>query len=298
MQRDYPTLAEAIRRNLDKLTTTERKPARLLLANYPFAGLETVARFASRAGVSGPTILRLVNKLGYIAYADFQNALKRELEARVQSPFTRHQPQPERVGSSSKMLDEFVDVLCANIRQSALAWADSDLDRAIELLADPRRRVYLLGGRLSEPVASYLYVHLHALRPRVLRIDGQTDTWPESLLDMAKSDVLLVFDIRRYQSDVVEFTRQAAKRGIQVVLFTDQWLSPVSKFAALVFACRTQAPSNWDSSVSILALLEIIISALNQRQWPSIRKRMGELELLRNTLGTQSTILPSVHKLR
>jgi len=65
-------------------------------------------------------------------------------------------------------------------------------------------------------------------------------------------------------------------------------VSPVSKFAILVFACHTQTPSNWDSSVSILALLDIPISALNQRQWPTIHKRMGELEELRGNLSPQS----------
>jgi len=288
MQRDYPTLAEAIRQNLDKLTATQRKPARLLLANYPFAGLETVARFAALAGVSGPTVLRLINKLGYAAYADFQQALKRELEARVQSPITRQRPHSGTAGGSSQLLDAFVEVLCENLRQSAFSWTAADLDGVVNLLADSRRRVYLLGGRLTEPVASYLFVHLHALRPRVLRIEGQTDTWPESLLDMSKTDILLVFDIRRYQNDVVKFARQAAARGVQVVLFTDQWLSPVSKFATLVFACHTQTPSNWDSSVSILALLDILISALNQRQWPTIHKRMGELEELRGNLSPRS----------
>jgi len=279
-----PTLAERIRQNLNRLTATERKPARLLLANYPFAGLETVARFAALAGVSGPTVLRLIKKLGYSAYAQFQRDLKYELEARIQSPYSRQRRQVDNSQPNIIPVSEFIDALCENLRRSAFTWTASDLQQAVTLLADPKRRVYLLGGRLTEAVARYLFVHLHALRPRVLRIGGQTDTWPESILDMSKADLLLVFDIRRYQNDVVEYARQAAERGVQVILFTDQWLSPVSKFSSLVFTCHTQAPSNWDSSVSMVALLEVLISALNQQQWPCIHKRMGELEQLRNAL--------------
>ena len=62
------SIAEEINRNLDSLTRTERQCARVLLANYPFIGLEKVASFAERAEVSGPTILRLVGKLGFSGY--------------------------------------------------------------------------------------------------------------------------------------------------------------------------------------------------------------------------------------
>ena len=61
----------------------------MLLSNYPFAGLETVAQFAARAGVSAPSILRFIARLGFSAYADFQRRLKEELEAQLQSPLMK-----------------------------------------------------------------------------------------------------------------------------------------------------------------------------------------------------------------
>ena len=65
---------------------------RALLANYPVAGLETIAQWAQRADVSGPTVLRLIGKLGFDSYAAFQSALRAELELRLQSPLMRHDP--------------------------------------------------------------------------------------------------------------------------------------------------------------------------------------------------------------
>ena len=65
------SVAARIRRRLGRLTPTERRPALALLANYPVAGLETVAQFAARANVSGPTILRLIAKLGFDSYPNF-----------------------------------------------------------------------------------------------------------------------------------------------------------------------------------------------------------------------------------
>src|SRR4051812_4605123 len=83
------SIAETIRQGLGDLTPTERKPALALLANYPVPGLEPVAQFAKRAGVSGPTILRLVAKLGFPSYPRFQQALRDELEQRVRAPLAK-----------------------------------------------------------------------------------------------------------------------------------------------------------------------------------------------------------------
>ena len=47
-----PSIAELIRRDLGALTPNERRAAHRLLADYPVAGLDTVARFGKAAGVS------------------------------------------------------------------------------------------------------------------------------------------------------------------------------------------------------------------------------------------------------
>ena len=67
----------------------ERRAAQALIADYPLTGLKTVAEFAIRAGVSSPTILRFVSRLGFQNYADFQSALQSELIEQVQSPLLR-----------------------------------------------------------------------------------------------------------------------------------------------------------------------------------------------------------------
>src|SRR5471032_2257212 len=84
------SIAETIRQGLGRLTPTERKPALALLANYPVPGLEPVAQFAKRAGVSGPTILRLVAKLGARPQAgrpngDFVNQYGRAIVANIET---------------------------------------------------------------------------------------------------------------------------------------------------------------------------------------------------------------------
>lgn len=66
------SVLERLKRELTDLSGREARAARHLLANYPVAGLTTVADFADQSGVSTATILRLVRRLGFTIYADFQ----------------------------------------------------------------------------------------------------------------------------------------------------------------------------------------------------------------------------------
>src|ERR1700761_2030421 len=91
-ERSSRSVAARIRRRLGGLTPTERRPGLGVLANYPVRG---VGQFAARAKVSGPTILRLIAKLGFDSYPDFQQALRDELELRLQTPLAKALPESD-----------------------------------------------------------------------------------------------------------------------------------------------------------------------------------------------------------
>ena len=279
----HGTIAEAIRHHYDSLTATERKTAQTLLGNYPFAGLETVAKFAERAGVSGPTILRLVAKLGYSAYADFQQELRDELQAQLQSPLTKRPEAGARAAGREPDFPEiFGEAAIDNIRQTLDSLQQAEFDAVVELLADEKRPVYLLGGRFTGAVANYFYQHLHTLRPNAHLISGHESNWRNYLLDVGRRHVLLVFDIRRYQDDVIRFAEAAARRGATVVLFTDQWLSPVSGVAKHMLTARVTVPSSWDSMVAMFLVVEALIARTSEKMWPTVKSRVEELDLMLN----------------
>src|SRR5437762_5815128 len=89
-------VGELVRQRLDSLSPAERRLARVLLASYPIAGLESVARFAERAGVSPPTVTRFIAKLGFRGYPEFQESLRHEVQARLRSPLARYRDEPKR----------------------------------------------------------------------------------------------------------------------------------------------------------------------------------------------------------
>lgn len=277
------SVAEMLRTEMDRLTPTERKIARVLLANYPVAGLETIAQLAARVEVSGPTVLRLVGKLGFDSYTAFQAALRAELEARLQSPLVRRESAAEE--DEHDFLGNFVRRQTELMQQTAANVSSAEFDGAVDLLADPRRRIWLLGGRLTEPLAAYLAHHLKVVRTQVHQLRALPASWADHLVDMDKNDVLVVFDIRRYWQDAQRAAEMAAERKAQIVLFTDQWLSPISRSARFTLAAHTAGPAGWDSNTPLLMLVDAMIAAINTRHWDNIHERLQLLERMRGQLG-------------
>jgi DNA-binding MurR/RpiR family transcriptional regulator len=269
------SVAELIRRDLAQLTRNEKRVAHCLLADYPLAGLENVAAFGKASGVSAPTVLRMIAKLGFPSYGSFQKALRAELSAQRQTPLMKGADY-----SSDDPLKRFAEATIANLRETTANVA-GEFEALVALLADGNRPVHVIGGRFTDPIAEYLVAHLRVLRPRVRRITGQPAGWLDQLLDIGRRDVIVLFDIRRYSEDLELLARSAAKRGATLALFTDQWLSPISKVAKHVLPAHVAVPSVWDSSAGLLLLVEALLSAVAAERGPAARSRLTAIEAMR-----------------
>ncbi|MBX3578885.1 MAG: MurR/RpiR family transcriptional regulator [Rhizobiaceae bacterium] len=269
------SIAERIAQRIDGMPAGERRAAQALVSNYPMAGLATVAEFSATAGVSSPTILRFVARLGFQNYPEFQSALKEELAARLQSPASR------TTVSASGGASPALEVTLENIRETFRHLSARQITEMAALMSHPRTRIFLLGGRFTDPIAHYMAAHMTIIRPDVVHLSGQESNWRDRLLDMGKRDVLLILDIRRYQDSLIRFAEKAHQRGVRIVLFTDQWLSPIARFARHVVAGRTAVPSAWDSSAALFVVAEALIGELTRCLEAESAERLREMENLR-----------------
>jgi DNA-binding MurR/RpiR family transcriptional regulator len=274
------SLAERIRNEMDSFTPTEKRAAHLLLSHYPFAGLNTVAEFASRAGISAPSALRFVTRLGFSGFPEFQRHLRGELEAQLLSPLAKS--GPHELGQHAPALAAFAEATIGNLRSTVENIAPAEFDAVVSLLSDHRRLVHFTGGRFTGAIARYAESHFRIVRSHVDFIEGQPALWRDRVIEIGKKDVIVAFDIRRYQEDVVALCETAAKQGATVVLLTDPWLSPIARVAQHVLPAHIAAPSNWDSSAGLLLLTEALVGAVTKRLWDSARPRMEAIERLRD----------------
>ncbi len=268
-------------------SNSELKVVRQLLANYPAAGLTTVSKLAKSADVSDPTVLRLALRLGFDGFAGLQAALLAEVEAHMRSPLTL----ASEARGTTNLYQAFLSRTLAQCDTVARETATADYERLVALLTDPKMRVLCLGGRFSRFIAGILQRCLHHLRDGTALLDGTAADMTDELASLGKRHVLVVFDYRRYQTDVVSFARAAKKRGAIIILFTDIWKSPISAFADTVLIAPTDTDSPFDTLVTPLLQVEAIVAATAARLGADWRERVSALEQVRSehhiTLGPE-----------
>jgi DNA-binding MurR/RpiR family transcriptional regulator len=256
-------IAERIHQNLGTLSPSERRVARVLLSGTPTAGLESSARLAEQAGVSGPTVSRFVTqRLGFANYADFQRALRDEIEARVVSPVEVYRRQrleaasDDFAGRSGTTLGELV---AASVQRLDLA----EFAQATSLLADTRHHVLALGGSFSQLVAGYLVGVLREIRPGVRLVPPIAAERAAALADIGRKDVVCTFDFHRYEHDTQEFATAAKAAGARIILFTDPLLSPIADIADALLPAQVVAGSSpFPSLAPTVAVAETLITAV------------------------------------
>ncbi|MDA9369831.1 MurR/RpiR family transcriptional regulator [Amylibacter sp.] len=271
------TISDRIQQALDDLTRAERQLAHSILENYPASGLGPLSSVAKDAKVSVPTVARMVQKLGFKGYPEFQSELREELKAKVKNPISKHDTWAEGA-SSEHILNRFTDAVIDNIKHT-LAQIEPDLfDQACKMLADTNHHLYIVGGRITHTLAEYLFLHMQAIRPKITHIQSTSNAWPHYLLDVQPEDVFVIFDMRRYENNTLKLAEIAHGKGAKVILITDQWRSPVNNLANISLSNRIVVPSAWDSAATTLLLVETMIASVQNLNWGDTKDRMEDLE--------------------
>jgi len=215
-----PTVRQLIRRHYAALTQSERRFANALLENYPGAGLATITAAAEGAGVSAPVVARLVQKLGFKGYPQFHQALLAELQAKVSGPAARRAVWAAEA-PSSHLLNRFAAAVTQNLAQTFANIDTAQFDAAARALATAPG-LYVVGGRITRSLAEYSFTHFQAIREGVRHLTAAPASWPHYVIDMGAGDALLIFDMRRYEENLLRLARIASERGVRVFLITDQ----------------------------------------------------------------------------
>ena len=261
-------VAELFRSRWDEFTRTDRKVARVILANYPAAGLETLARLSERANVSAPSILRCIKKLGFDGYPEFQQALHAELHEKIRNATDR---SPIEVEGSASHLPEQVRERSHgyyfNIGETFDLLQAAELDEAVSLIADDTRALTMIGGQVAGALARLMYHRMVMIRPNCSLLGRDPLERSERLIDISKRDVLLIFDHPPYDSGTASFASLARERHARIVLFTDTSMSPISEFADSVLCAAGGLPEDF-SIVSTACLAEVVIA--------EVRRKVGE----------------------
>lgn len=260
-------------------TTAERRVIPFLKNDSLVIELQSITKLADAAEVSTPTVIRLARKLGFDGFPDLQSAIRSELAERIKQPLAKL--KADVPGSQTDhIVNQFAHKIVKNVNQTLAQLDYEKFEEVATLLADRSYDVKLIGGRITRPVADHFANHLHIQRPNVSLLTASQNQWPQAILDMSEKTILIIFDIRRYERKFERLAQLAAARNVKVVLFTDQWGSPIENVADFCFRSMVQVPSSWDSMISLNFIVETIVAQIHRKAPEDTVKRIADLETL------------------
>jgi len=175
------------------------------------------------------------------------------------------------------------DVL-TNIEETFADISTQDLKAAAEAIWNARR-VFTLGVGVNNSVArNFTYLastgmtEFHAIpRPGSTPVDDLA--WADS------NDILIAVTCKPYRSEVVKAVKIAREQGMKIVALSDSPASPILREADHSFVVRVDTPQFFPSTVSIIALLETILSFVISVASDEIPERVDTFHKRRHQLG-------------
>ena len=111
------------------------------------------------------------------------------------------------------ILNRFTKAVIENIGQSMSTIDPADFETACSLLSDRKRRVFVVGGRITRTLADYFFLHMQVIRDDVIHIASNSNAWPHYILNLEPDDVVVIFDISRYENSTLRLAEMASERA-------------------------------------------------------------------------------------
>lgn len=269
-------MRDIIGARVEDLSPAERRCARVLLADYPRAGLASASSLAGAAGVSTPTVLRFLARLGFGSYREFQQRLRDEITTEATSPVQR----AARSRAEQKSATDFsaaIDQRLAIAEQLVRTVPQGEFDAAVRLLADAPKRTLITGGYFTQNLASLLASQLDQI---IKGVDFTPDPLTRDVakyLGLRKDGVVVLFDFRRYEEAARTLAALVKSRGASLIVITDHELSPSAQVADIVLPVYVDGVP-FDSDVGVVMLLEALVACVFNAVGESGIRRMAQWE--------------------
>mgnify|MGYP003339429861 CR=1 FL=1 len=255
------------------LTPSERRIAEAVLDDPDIVAFGTVAQVATRSGSSGPTVLRFASKVGFDGFLELQQAVQGEIADQL-----RPATQRIRERHNGDFLASALVADLENVRRTLEGVDPDDFAAVVELVADRRHRVFVISSELSGAAGRVFAQQLDMLRDGVVSIDGNAPRVSQGMIGVEDGDVVLVFDLRRYERWVVRAARRADERGGYVVAVTDSRQSSLASVARIVVEVSARGVGPFDSAAGSLALVHALVAAAAARMRRSAAARLDAIE--------------------
>jgi DNA-binding MurR/RpiR family transcriptional regulator len=280
MDRDLNHRIFSLRRSLSPQLG---KLADYVLANEGQACFLNARQLAAAAGVSAPSVVRFVRRLGYAGVQSFRGHLQKNAQQRL-SPANTVKGARQRSDSDSFLETIFKqELLC--IERSLQLVRRKDFAAAVKAICRADT-VYLLGGKSSFALAYFLYFRLSKLGIDCKLIHPGGPTVFSEMAAINSRDILLAIGFQLIPREVCVAVREAKRKKALVVAVTSPPASRISLQADIpLYVDRGPREKN-RSMAGCLSICTAVVLGVASRMGKRSARIVAQVDALENDGGT------------
>ncbi|HOQ76420.1 MAG TPA: MurR/RpiR family transcriptional regulator [Thermoclostridium sp.] len=271
-------LINTIKEGYPSFSKGQKLIASYIIEHYDKAAFMTAARLGNEVGVSESTVVRFATELGFDGYPRLQKALREIIKSKLTSA--------QRLEVSSSHID--VNNVMKSVIQSDINKLRATLEEvdeesfnaAVDAILHAHR-IYILGVRSSAALASFLgfYLNLIFENVRLVHTTSVSEMF-EQIVNARTGDVVIGISFPRYSRRTSKALEFVSKQGATVVAITDNYASPIAKYADYTLFARSDMVSFVDSLVAPLSLINALIVAIGLKRKEQIHATLEKLETI------------------
>ncbi|MEM8837304.1 MAG: MurR/RpiR family transcriptional regulator [Pseudomonadota bacterium] len=280
------TVLDALSNEFENLTPEMRKAASFVLENPNLIGISSTRELAEAADVKPNTLVRMARQAGFEGYEDFREPF-REAIRNGSLNFPDRARGLQSLARGGKLTSLYADMAASAVRNIEQTFARTDAS-FVKNAADAivkAGHTYVLGVGLNHTVARN-FTYLAGMGfPNIETIPRLGGSVVDDLSRAGPGDVLLALTLKPYRSEVVEGVQCARDQGMTVIAISDSRASPIILNADHWFIIEAETPQFFPSSISAIALLEMLMSFVIADADDEVIDRIDRFHERRHALG-------------
>ena len=269
-------LRDEIKKNMGDFSRTQKRLANFLLDNWTEVPLLSIETIAKKSGVSMASITRLTRKLSCRGFYDFKNQIKREHMHSIVNPVERFFSVPGDV-SGKKSLIKAARQDVRNINRLLAGISDETFMKLVECI-EKARRVHAFGVGISSIFAGLTAYTFNQIQKETHSLDEGHIPVEEKILAMGPDEIILFSSFYPYSKSTVEFARLAGRRGLPIVVFTDNEFSPLCDGALLLLKIPRENILFTTSISAMAVLLNAVATEIAMKNKEGLSHSLKELD--------------------
>lgn len=237
---DYEALVRLIHERFEQMSKANKRVAEFVVQHPNEMAIGSVSSLAQKCGVHAASFVRFAQSLGYSGFRELQQTFEQRMitvapgfEARAAR--LRSQIEEQVTIGPVGHLREIALRDIAAIEDLMESIPAEDLEQAITRLHEADT-IYLLAQLRSQPITLLMQYLLTMIGRKSVLLDAPGGLATHMARSMSKSDLLFAVSFRFYATEVVNITEESAARGVPIIAFSDNSLSPLAKSADVLFA--------------------------------------------------------------